>query len=180
MIAENRKKMLLSNFPATGWLFLPFLHTQVLLRKIYRKLLEALFRQVTPPSVHNNHCHTQGILGKDLESTANFASNNRSISSKDREQNRVEWEVALWGNRRILCLKIFAITDGGSSHYQDVQGCVSLQQIYGCDERQEIEGYLWRWSCLLCPRKGSGPRWWRPARHRRCKLSKIDLNCEEL
>ena len=76
MIAENRKKMLLSNFPATGWLFLPFLHTQVLLRKIYRKLLEALFRQVTPPSVHNNHCHTQGILGKDLESTATFATNN--------------------------------------------------------------------------------------------------------
>ena len=76
MLAENRKKMLLSNFPATGWLFLPFLHTQVLLRKIYRKLLEALFRQVTPPSVHNNHCHTQGILGKDLESTATFATNN--------------------------------------------------------------------------------------------------------
>ena len=59
--------MLLSNFPATGWLFLLFLHIQFLLRKIYRKLQEALFKQVTPSSVHNSHCHTQGILGKDIE-----------------------------------------------------------------------------------------------------------------
>ena len=45
-----------------------------------------------------------------------------------RTENRVEGEVVLWGNRRILCLKIFAITDGGSSHYQDVQGCVSCSR----------------------------------------------------
>ena len=48
-------------------LFLPFLYMQFLLRKIYRKLWEALFKQVIPASIHNNHCHTQGILGKDIE-----------------------------------------------------------------------------------------------------------------
>ena len=37
-----------------------------------------------------------------------------------RTENRVEGEVVLWGNRRILFLKIFAITDGGSSHYDIV------------------------------------------------------------
>ena len=47
--------------------FLLFLHIQFLLRKIYRKLQEVLFKQVTPSSVHNSHCHTQGILGKDIE-----------------------------------------------------------------------------------------------------------------
>ena len=45
-----------------------------------------------------------------------------------RTENRVEGEVVLWGNWRILFLKIFAITDGGSSHYQDVQGCVSCSR----------------------------------------------------
>ena len=47
-----------------------------------------------------------------------------------RTENRVEGEVVLWGNRRILCLKIFAITDGGSSHYQDVRFAASLCSSY--------------------------------------------------
>ena len=74
-----------------------------------------------------------------------------------RTENRVEGEVVLWGNRRILCLKIFAIANGGSSHYQDVRKAASLCSSYMV-EGQEIEGHLRRWSCLLCPRKGSGPR----------------------
>ena len=56
-----------------------------------------------------------------------------------RTENRVEGEVVLWGNRRILFLKIFAITDGGSSHYQDVRKAASLCSSYmvlfeGCFE----------------------------------------------
>ena len=47
-----------------------------------------------------------------------------------RTENRVEGEVVLWGNRRILCLKIFAIADGGSSHYQDVRKAASLCSSY--------------------------------------------------
>ena len=47
-----------------------------------------------------------------------------------RTENRVEGEVVLWGNRRILFLKIFAITDGGSSHYQDVRKAASLCSSY--------------------------------------------------
>ena len=47
-----------------------------------------------------------------------------------RTENRVEGEVVLWGNWRILFLKIFAITDGGSSHYQDVRFAASLCSSY--------------------------------------------------
>ena len=56
-----------------------------------------------------------------------------------RTENRVEGEVVLWGNRRILFLKIFAITDGGSSHYQDVRKAASLCGSYMVEMR-----HLWR------------------------------------
>ena len=45
----------------------------------------------------------------------------------------------LWGNRRILFRKIFAITDGGSSHYQDVRKAASLCGSYMVEMR-----HLWR------------------------------------
>ena len=47
--------------------------------------------------------------------------------------------MVLWGNRRILFLKIFAITDGGSSHYQDVRKAASLCGSYMVEMR-----HLWR------------------------------------
>ena len=56
------------------------------------------------------------------------AEGNGSISSKDREQSGRGGGVV--GNRRILFLKIFAFTDGGSSHYQDVRKAASLRSSY--------------------------------------------------
>ena len=60
-----------------------------------------------------------------------------------RTENRVEGEVVLWGNRRILFLKIFAITDGGSSHYQDVRKAASL-----CSSYMVLTHPPWEVSCI--------------------------------
>ena len=73
-----------------------------------------------------------------------------------RTENRVEGEVVLWGNWRILFLKIFAITDGGSSHYQDVRFAASLCSSYIVEMKGICGG---KWTCLLCPRKGSELLW---------------------
>ena len=81
-----------------------------------------------------------------------------------RTENRVEGEVVLWGNRRILFLKIFAITDGGSSHYQDVRKAASLCSSYMVEMKSKrLSGNCGgRWTCLLCPRRAQsccGGRW---------------------